>query len=448
MADELPPEQRYNIIKAVGHGASGSVFIAWDQQLGRHVAIKRIRENASIEASIRKEAEILARLQHPNIVTIFDFATDADGPFVVMEFVEGQTLDDYAESHPLPLGAFLELVNQLCRGLSAAHSRGLLHLDLKPGNIMLHLHDDGSFTAKILDFGLAKLHHEITAPEDELSASPHTVAPEQLQRQPADERTDIYSLGCVFYYALTGKNAFDGEDVQDVLAAHLAGTPKSLHAIKPDIPEPVSHAVMKMIARDPAARPQTAEEARNNILRVARAPARRAGSAAPQTVISHRRKAASSTGGNKWAWAFAALAIAVAGYFFYQSQSPREELLPTAPAPPPSPAAGSTPPSAQLPSVDPLNPKAIAERQGQKVRVEGTIVSATNSRLFGARHLRFTETNERALVISIANENMSLEKAETFVGKRVAAEGRIDTAANVNRLVVEVDSDITALPPK
>ena len=268
---------RYLIQEPLGQGGSAAVFRALDQQLNREVAIKRIREDADIEASIRKEAGVLAALNHPNIVSIYDIAADEQGPFVVMELVEGRTLDDLVTEHPLSLRTFYELVDQICKGLSSAHARGLVHHDIKPKNIMLQFHADKTFTVKILDFGLARMEMEMEESNEDgtVAGTPNTISPEQLLRQPSDVRSDIYSLGCVFYYALSGHYPHDAEEIQQIVQNHLNGAIIPLHRINPEIPEPISLAISKMIQPDPNMRQQSAQEVRNLLWAAAKAPAAR-----------------------------------------------------------------------------------------------------------------------------------------------------------------------------
>ena len=266
----MPADSRYVNPEQIGHGGSGSVMRAWDTQLGRWVAIKRIRPDAEIEAVLQKEAAILASMQHPNIVTIFDVNSDSNGIYVVMELVNGQTLDQIAENAPMDLDSFLEMADQVCRGLSTAHAHGLVHQDLKPANLMIHYHEDQTFTVKILDFGLAKTDGDPMGDDDTpLVGSVHTMAPEQLLRQPVDARTDIYSLGCVFYYALMGHFPYDKGTVQDIVNAHISSRPPPPHLYKPTIPQPLSMLIVKMMSIDPNQRPQNIDEIRRAIQQLA-----------------------------------------------------------------------------------------------------------------------------------------------------------------------------------
>ena len=433
------------IQEAIGHGGSGQVFRAWDQNLGRYVAIKRVRDNATIDACIRREAEILAALHHPNIVTIFDFDSDDTGPFVVMEYVEGRTLDEVAGEHPLAIPAFLDMANQVCRGLAAAHSRGLVHLDLKPGNIMFQRHDDGSSTCKILDFGLAHVAQDETSDEPDLpvACTPTTVAPEQLRREPLDARTDIYSLGCVFYFALSGKDAFQGNTVNDVINAHLYGHPVPLHLMAAGIPETLSHVIGKMMTRDPTGRPESVEDVRKLVHGAVRAPTANR----PHTVThAHAEPAAApavpSPGrrGVTLAAGISALLllVAAAGVILYLHHA-----HPAVPSPVHPVAVEAVPVATpSYPVIDPLNADAVAQNNGQTVTMEGVVESVGESVLFHSRLLKFAGGGDDAAVVSVDNRELSVEAARAFVGKRIRATGRLSFAANIRRLVIDPVTDL------
>ena len=448
MSDDPDPKARYLIQDPIGSGGAGQVFRAWDQHLGRTVAVKRIRPDVEMVANLRREASILAGLNHPNIVTIYDFATDETGPFAVMEYVEGRTLDQAVANGPLSLAAFVELANQICRGLSAAHASGLVHLDLKAGNLMLQFHEDRSFTCKILDFGLAHSRHEAKADdsESEIYGSPYTIAPEQLLREPVDARTDLYSLGCVFYLALSGREPFTGEQVLDVLNRHLHGEATPLHHVAPGVPGPLSHVIMRMMARRPADRPQSVDEVRRLIQGAMRAPstANRGRPTVPLTgsnpPVAVARPASKGKGG--LVLSLVVLLALVGGGFFYFWSTHRSESTPGAAV------ASATPvPSASaFPVVDPLDAKTLELSNGQTVTMEGVIVAVDESVLFHARVLKFSKTRNDAAELSIADNLLTMEHARSFAGKRVHATGQVVIAANRTRLVVASADDLKTIP--
>jgi serine/threonine protein kinase len=263
--------QRFEIQELIGSGGLGDVYKAWDHHLNRAVAVKRVRMQAVkndrklIEQTWR-EAMTTACLQHPNIVTIFDYGIDAAGAYVVMELITGETLEDILERGPLQYEDFLRFAQQTLEAIIAAHALGLIHRDLKPGNFMISRAATASpFQVKILDFGLAK-YLDDPKPQsidhfNSLMGSIHYMAPEQFQRQPIDHRTDLYSLGCIFYEAVTGHPAFDGTTVSELIDAHLKGEPHSMKQLRRDISPRLERWIGRFLERDPLKRPASAAEA-------------------------------------------------------------------------------------------------------------------------------------------------------------------------------------------
>jgi DNA-binding response OmpR family regulator/tRNA A-37 threonylcarbamoyl transferase component Bud32 len=263
----------------VGEGGMGKVYRARDLELKRPVALKRLKARGHLReestANLFKEAFTLASLQHPNIVQIYDCGEDAEGPFIVMELIQGAGLDHHVRTHP-PLGDqdLGDISRQCLQGLTAAHSLGFLHRDLKPSNIMISVMPGGYLHVKLLDFGLAKY---ATGPSmqtaDEIgniSGSVHTMAPEQLMKEPIDQRTDLYALGCVFYFAAAGVMPFEGPTLSDIIQNHLQHHVEPLANLRPDLNPHWTHWVMQLIAFQPQDRPQTAALARSALDGVAR----------------------------------------------------------------------------------------------------------------------------------------------------------------------------------
>jgi hypothetical protein len=258
--------QRYQIKERIGHGGLGEVFIAVDTQLQREVALKRMKAAEGQSADdLLKEAKVLSALQHPNILTVFDVGQDEQGPFVITELLRGETLERVIARGPVRYEDFRQLAVQSLEGLVAAQALNLIHRDLKPGNLMVTWHASGRFQLKILDFGLAKFSRQASRQtedhEEGIMGSIFYMAPEQFERQPLDGRTDLYALGSIFYFSLTGKNPFDGETAPVVMAAHLSHRVTPLGQLRPDLPPWLCDWVMWFINRDPADRPATAQEA-------------------------------------------------------------------------------------------------------------------------------------------------------------------------------------------
>jgi serine/threonine protein kinase len=262
---------RFEIQEMIGCGGLGDVYQAWDHHLERPVAVKRVRMQPSqndrklIEQTWR-EAMTTACLQHPNIVTIFDYGIDAEGAYVVMELIVGETLEAILERGPLQFEDFLRFAHQTLEAIVAAHALGLIHRDLKPGNFMIARASEAAlFQVKILDFGLAKY---LDGPQPQsidhfnsLMGSIHYMAPEQFQRQPLDHRTDLYSLGCIFYEAVTGHPAFDGNNVSELIDAHLKKMPYAMKQLRTDISPRLERWISRLLEKDPARRPPNAAEA-------------------------------------------------------------------------------------------------------------------------------------------------------------------------------------------
>jgi serine/threonine protein kinase len=272
--DPTPPNwvaDRFEIRELIGSGGLGDVYRALDHHLDRSVAIKRVRmqvhqnDRRLVEQTWR-EAMTTACLQHPNIVTIFDYGIDEQGAYVVMELIEGETLEDVLVRGPLQFEDFLLFAQQSLRAIVAAHALGLIHRDLKPGNFMVtRPAADAGFNVKILDFGLAK-YLDTPQPQsidhfNSLMGSVHYMAPEQFQRLPIDHRTDLYSLGCIFYEAVTGHPAFDGENVSELIDAHLKRVPHPMKQLRRDISPRLERWIAKLLEKDPAKRYPTAAEA-------------------------------------------------------------------------------------------------------------------------------------------------------------------------------------------
>ncbi|MFM8981902.1 MAG: serine/threonine-protein kinase, partial [Spartobacteria bacterium] len=264
---------RYAIDRRIGVGGCGAVYLCYDTVLNRWVAIKRVEPDGGISDPFR-EARQLASLQHQNIVMVYDFfRTDGD-VFVVMEYVAGQNLNELTE--PMELEFFTTFAKQCLEGLAAAHAIGMVHRDIKPANIMLAGTPSGGFQTKLLDFGLAKVMSEPSQQTMDhagaITGSIHTISPEQLSRLPMDHRADLYSLGCVFYKALTMRFPFQGDDVPSLIAAHLQHDFPPLAELRPGLPPGLASWVEKLFAFSQDERPQSAAEALLNLDRPANKP--------------------------------------------------------------------------------------------------------------------------------------------------------------------------------
>src|SRR5262245_5379236 len=277
-ATEVPPEladhPRYRVLAPVGAGGMGVVYKAEQRMMGRVVALKvmarRYTANPEAVARFRREVHAAARLNHPNIVTAHD-ADEAEGlHFLVMEYVEGTSLDRLVRRRgPLSVVTACRCIRQAALGLQHAHEQGMVHRDIKPHNLMVTRKGQ----VKVLDFGLARLVAEVDAPgwsgreptpgptvavttPSLVMGTPDYLAPEQARNASAvDIRADIYSLGCVLYFLLTGRPPFAGSGtVLEKMVAHSQDEPASVRAAKPEVPEALAAVVARMLAKDPAGR--------------------------------------------------------------------------------------------------------------------------------------------------------------------------------------------------
>ncbi len=265
--------KRYESREQIGKGGLGAVYKAWDKQLHREVALKRVlmpgeATPEEIQESGQKlisEAQTLSALNHPNIVTVFDVGSDEEGGFVVMELLNGETLDDTVERGVLTQEDFTEVVIQTQEALVAAQAIDVIHRDIKPSNIMVIWQASGKFQTKILDFGLAKFSKapsiQTMDQDDSVMGSIFFMAPEQFERGELDARTDLYQMGCVYYYALTSQYPFNGETGPQVMNAHMQHKVTPLEQIRPDLSPSICQWVMWLINRKLDHRPVDARDA-------------------------------------------------------------------------------------------------------------------------------------------------------------------------------------------
>ncbi|MEW2084804.1 protein kinase [Streptomyces sp. NPDC005283] len=255
--------ERYLLDEPLGRGAMGEVWRATDQALGRPVAVKLLRADeadAAASERFRMEAQTAARLNHPHVVSMYDFGCHDGRFYLVMELVDGWSLAQDLSAHGLldPQEA-ARIGAQMAAGLSVAHLQGVIHRDIKPGNIML----TSDRIVKITDFGIARFtddaSHTLTATGKILGTGPY-LAPERAAGQPAVAASDVYALGCVLYELLTGRPPFLGENTPAVVQQHVNAAPVPPDQLRPEIPRSLADHLLLLLAKDPAQRP-TAEQA-------------------------------------------------------------------------------------------------------------------------------------------------------------------------------------------
>ncbi|HEX7706142.1 MAG TPA: serine/threonine-protein kinase, partial [Thermoanaerobaculia bacterium] len=262
----------YRVEDLIGQGGMGQVYRATDTRLDRTVAIKVLPSHLSSSPALRerfeREARAISSLSHPHICTLYDVGNEDGTEYLVMEYVEGESLADRLTRGPLPLDQVLRNGSEIAEALAAAHKRGIVHRDLKPGNVMI---TKGG--AKLLDFGLAKAGVTATVSADALTEhqKPLTaegtilgtfqyMAPEQLEGLEADPRTDIFALGVVLYEMATGRRAFEGKTRTSLIAAIVAGEPRPLSESQPLATPSLEHVIERCLAKEPDDRWQSARD--------------------------------------------------------------------------------------------------------------------------------------------------------------------------------------------
>ncbi len=335
----------YEIVAPLGAGGMGVVYRARDTRLERTVAVKilpsHLSENPEARQRFDREARTISSVSHPNICILHDVGHHNGIDYLVMEYLEGETLADRLRRGPLPIEQVFRYGIEICEGLEKAHRNGVVHRDLKPGNIMLT-----KTCAKLMDFGLAKSSVASAAATSALTATVTTPAgshpltaqgavvgtfqymsPEQVEGKDADARSDIFALGAVLYEMVTGKRAFEGKTAASAMAAVLEREPTPISSVQPMTPPPLDRLVRTCLAKDPDDRWQTAHDVKLQLKQIAEGGSQ-ASSAA--LIVPRRRR------GNALAWGLAAILAVVAvaalvmAYFAAQRQLPvlRMEINP------------------------------------------------------------------------------------------------------------------------
>jgi len=262
---------RYRLEERIAGGGMGEVWRATDLLLERNVAVKLLRESLAedqvVAERFRREALLAAQISHPNMAGVYDYVQGDDRPGIVMEFVDGETLAErLAREDSLPADEALRITSSMLFALRSAHDAGIVHRDVKPGNVMLASNGD----VKVTDFGVARAVSDHTLTETGMViGTAHYLAPEQVAGKPATPASDLYSVGAVMYEMLTGRKPFEADTPIAVAMKRLSEDPPGVRSVRPDVPVAMAQVVDRALARDPAQRFSSATEMREALIGVA-----------------------------------------------------------------------------------------------------------------------------------------------------------------------------------
>jgi beta-lactam-binding protein with PASTA domain len=262
---------RYRIIRKLGSGGMANVYLAEDQELGRRVAIKILNDrHAGDEQFVerfRLEAKNAAGLSHPNIVSIYDRGEAEGTYYIAMEYLDGRSMKELILSRgPAPVSVAIDYARQVLAALRFAHRNGIVHRDIKPHNVLV----DAEGHLKVTDFGIARAGASQMTEEGSIIGTAQYLSPEQARGTTVDQTSDLYSLGIVLYEMLTGNVPFTGDSPVEIAMKHLSATPQPLTVTRPDIPKSLESVVLRALAKDPAARYQSADEMDADLERIGR----------------------------------------------------------------------------------------------------------------------------------------------------------------------------------
>ncbi|HYE98716.1 MAG TPA: serine/threonine-protein kinase, partial [Planctomycetota bacterium] len=361
----------YRLIRLIGKGRDSRVYLGEHVALNRKVAVKLLSpqsaSTAEQKARLAKEAAILAKVEHANVVRVYDFGLEGELPYIAMEYVEGTSLWDRVRTQgALAPAAWAEVALDVFQGLEAVHRTGLLHRDVKPGNILIA--SDGP--AKLVDFGLAaEVREQQSARAGRLVGTPGYLAPETVAGEPADARSDLYSAGGALYYAATGRVPFAGRTPREILQKQLEGPPAAPRDLAPQFPAPYETLLLALLSQEPGRRPASASEAIKALATAAGGLPLRVREKKRIVVVQRR----SGPLGVVAVLAAAGIVCAAAGVFLANRKAPAPSAAPPSenvsiapPSPPVDASPPAPPPRTEEPAPEPARATAsvLALRQG------------------------------------------------------------------------------------
>ncbi len=356
---------KYRVIRQLGEGGMGAVYLAHDDGIDRDVAIKLLRANDERQRRrFQTEAQSAGRLKHPNVVTVYEYGEFQGEPYIAMEFVEGQTLANLIQSDGgLHAHAQLDLLIQACRGLSYAHRSGVVHRDIKPSNLMV----DHEGVLKIVDFGIARTTAQDLTATGQAVGTPAYMAPEQITGDTADARCDLFALGLVAFELLSGYSAFEGDSDYAIINKIVNGAPSQFrHPVK-EIEALMVPVLQKALCKEPSGRYQTADEFAEALRCVrdgvaAPQPPSRPSADAAATVLIEPPKPARV--GSRTIAAAAVIAVAVTGVAAWRLIAPAAAPSPQVPA-----ATDQSRPAGEVVATEPKPPATPAQTEPAAVSI-------------------------------------------------------------------------------
>ena len=376
---------RYEIEKELGRGAMAVVYKATDPLIGRIVAIKTIRlehslgmEQEELRQRLYREAQSAGGMNHPSIVTIYDIGQEEDLAYIAMEFIDGQTLESWIAENPIPpLERTLAIIEQVASGLDYAAGKGIIHRDIKPGNILV----TRDLKAKIADFGIAKISMAKFTQTGLIMGTPSYMSPEQAMGRDLDGRSDLFSLGVIFYEMLTGERPFTGTNPTTIIYKILHEEPIPPRELNVTLHAGLDYIVRRMLAKDPAQRYQTCAEFVDDLRNYMSLPPAPAAEVPVIPAAAPKRRL-----GPAMAVVTVLLAALGGGYYFYQNyflpaRAPAASVA-SPPATHPGPVADRKP--AGTPESAPPSNEAGPDIEKAAKKVEGTPADAQKSPIFPA----------------------------------------------------------------